>query len=259
MDLGIRDRVAFVAGSSRGIGRAIAESFLNEGARVVLTGRDVASLDASAREMLERAGKDRVLVCPGDLSDPGPLSQTVRRVQDHFGRVDFLVANVGSGTAKSGWKLDLSDWEGVFRTNLWTSVRVVEAFLPMMTAATGSGSIVFISSIVGLESVNAPLPYSAAKAALINYSKNLSRLLAEYSIRVNCVAPGNVLFDGGSWHQKLVRDSQRVNEYLEKEVPLRRFGQPAEIADLVVFLCSDRASFITGSCFLADGGQTRRI
>ena len=121
----------------------------------------------------------------------------------------------------------------------------------------GSGNILFIASIVGVEATPAPLPYSAAKAALINYSKNLARQVAREGVRVNCVAPGNILFPGGTWERHLERDRAAVTKKIEDEVPMGRFGTPEEIAGLAVFLCSPRASFITGSCFVADGGQTR--
>jgi 3-oxoacyl-[acyl-carrier protein] reductase len=101
------------------------------------------------------------------------------------------------------------------------------------------------------------LPYSAAKAAVINYAKNLSVQVAPNGIRVNCVAPGNVLFPGGSWERHLEQRREEVMRFIEQEVPLQRFGQPDEIADLIVFLSSPRAAFITGACVRADGGQTR--
>jgi 3-oxoacyl-[acyl-carrier protein] reductase len=110
-----------------------------------------------------------------------------------------------------------------------------------------------------VESTPAPLPYSAAKAALINYAKNVSRLVGTNQVRVNCVAPGNILFPGGSWERHIEQRHDEVMNYIRTEVPLGRFGTPEEIADLVVFLSSDRASFITGACVIADGGQTRGI
>jgi 3-oxoacyl-[acyl-carrier protein] reductase len=122
-----------------------------------------------------------------------------------------------------------------------------------------SGSIVLVASIAGVESTPAPLAYSAAKAAIVNYAKNLARELGPLNIRVNCVAPGNILFPGGSWEGHLARRRDEVLQMIEAEVPLRRFGQPEEIADLIAFLSSERASFITGSCVIADGGQTRSV
>ena len=105
----------------------------------------------------------------------------------------------------------------------------------------------------------APLPYSAAKAALINLSKNLARQAGPHNVRVNCVAPGNILFPGGSWEKHLEARAEEVHRFIQTEVPLRRFGRPEEIADAIAFLCSDRSSFITGACIVADGGQTRSL
>jgi 3-oxoacyl-[acyl-carrier protein] reductase len=152
--------------------------------------------------------------------------------------------------------MDDSDWDTALEANLRGSVRLVRAFLSGMVARR-SGSIILVGSIAGLEASSAPLPYSAAKAALVSYSKNLSRQVGPEGVRVNVVAPGNVLFPGGSWERRQLEDPVAVSRMLEMEVPLKRFGTPQEIADLVVFLASDRAGFITGACFVADGGQTR--
>jgi 3-oxoacyl-[acyl-carrier protein] reductase len=256
MDLHLDAKVAFVAGSSRGIGRAIAQAFLVEGARVVVTGRDGDTLGQTVSAFEAEFGRERVLAQRGDLSQPEEISAALAATRERWGEIDCLVANIGSGTAKPGWQLSQADWDGVFDVNLWGSLRLVEAALPDMVQAR-RGSITLIASIVGLESVNAPLPYSAAKAALINYSKNLARQVGQYGVRVNCVAPGNILFPGGSWEKKLAQNPDRFQRYIETEVALRRFGTPEEIADLVTFLSSDRAAFITGACVVADGGQTR--
>jgi 3-oxoacyl-[acyl-carrier protein] reductase len=117
------------------------------------------------------------------------------------------------------------------------------------------GSIVLIGSIAGVESTAAPLPYSAAKAAVSMYAKNLSRLVGPEGVRVNCVAPGNILFPGGSWERHLEARGDEVRAYIDKEVPLKRFGTVEEIANCVAFLASPRSSFVTGACLVADGGQ----
>ncbi len=121
------------------------------------------------------------------------------------------------------------------------------------------GAIIFVGSIAGVESSPAPLAYSSAKAALLNYVKNLARQVAEDGIRVNAVAPGNILFEGGSWVKHLEARREEVLRYIESEVPMKRFGKPEEIADAVAFLASARASFVTGACLVADGGQTRSL
>jgi 3-oxoacyl-[acyl-carrier protein] reductase len=256
MDLGLNNKIAFVAGSSRGIGRAIAQAFLTEGARVVITGRNAESLNQTAAEFEAEFGPEPLLARRGDLSQPEEISEALSHTHERWGTLDCLVANIGSGTAKPGWDLSPDDWKAVFEANFWSSVRLTEAVLPGMLEAQ-RGTIIFISSIAGTESINAPITYSAAKASIVSYSKDLARQLGRYGIRFNCVAPGNILFPGGSWENKLAQDPERFQRYIETEVPLQRFGTPKEIADLVVFLASERAAFITGACIVADGGQTR--
>ena len=254
MDLGLTGKVIFVAGSSRGIGKAIAAMLLDEGARVCISGRDPAPLAETSRELSERGS---VLAFEGDLSTPGPIATAFEQIGAEWGALDGLVCNLGTGSGSSGWNQSEEDWARLFRLNFEASARLAQGAIPLMLDR--GGSIVFISSITGVEATQAPLPYSAAKAALINYSKNLSRLVAKQNIRVNCVAPGNVLFPGGSWERHLAKNREAVLESIQAEVPMGRFGTPEEIASLVVFLCSVRASFITGSCFTADGGQTRSL
>jgi len=255
MDLLLNDRVVFVAGSSRGIGKGIASVLLEEGARVVVTGRDAGAVSTAAAEL--SAGRpDRVLALSGDLTRPEVVREAHASVLARWGKVDCLVCNIGSGRAPNGWQLKADDWEPVFRINLWASIGLVEVFLPGMVEAH-RGNIVFVSSIAGLESLGAPLPYGAAKAALEHYSKDLSRRVGKEGVRVNTVAPGNVLFPGGTWQKKRDADAAAVDSMIQAEVPLGRFGAPEEIGAVVAFLASDRALFITGACLVADGGQTR--
>jgi 3-oxoacyl-[acyl-carrier protein] reductase len=258
VDLRLSDKVAFVAGSSRGIGKAIAASFLAEGCRTVITGRDADVLEAARAELAGTHGEGRVLACPGDLTEEGAIRAALENVEEHWGGIDALVANIGTGRGTPGWKPPGEDWARLFEMNLWASVRLVTEALPALVAAR-SGSVTLIASITGVESTPAPLPYSAAKAALVNYAKNVARLVGPEGVRINCVAPGNILFPGGSWERHLAQRHDEVMSYIGAEVPLRRFGRPEEVADLVVFLSSDRAAFVTGACVIADGGQTRSL
>ena len=256
MNLGLQNRVVVVAGSSRGIGLAIAHEFLVEGSRVVLNGRDREALSSAEDRLRRTFGADRVIAHAGDTADPATAADVISAARAKWDRVDCVVANVGSGTARPGWELSDADWSTVFETNFGASRRLVEAALPALTQQR-AGSIILTASIAGVESLAAPLTYSAAKAALISYSKNLARQVGSAGIRVNAVAPGNVLVPGGAWERKLAANGDEVRAYINREVPLARFGSPEEIAAIVVFLASDRASFVTGACLIADGGQTR--
>jgi 3-oxoacyl-[acyl-carrier protein] reductase len=256
VDLDLRDAVVLVAGSTRGIGLATASAFLAEGCRTIITGRDRDGL-ATARTVLEaESDSDRLMAFEGDLSKPAVIDGLLAAIDERWGRLDCLVANIGSGRGPVGWDLQEADWHRLTEENVSSSYRLVQKVLPAMIKSQ-KGSIVLVASIAGLESSPAPLPYSAAKAALVSYGKNLSRQVGQFNVRVNSVAPGNVLFPGGSWERHLTERRDEVLHQIESEVPLRRFGQPHEIADLIVFLSSDRAAFITGSCLVVDGGQMR--
>jgi 3-oxoacyl-[acyl-carrier protein] reductase len=256
MDLQLTDRVAFIAGSSRGIGRAIAVSLLREGCRVCITGRGREALGATSQELCTKFG-DRVLAIPGDFTEKSAIEAAFRTVNQAWGGPDILVANLGSGSGKPGWDQEEDEWKRLFNLNLFGSVRLAQAVIPYMKPH--GGSILFLASIVAVEATAAPLPYSTAKAALVNYSKNLSRAVAADSIRVNCLAPGNVLFSGGSWERHLNNRREEVEHYISTEVPQKRFGTPEEIAGFAAYLVSPLSGFATGGCYIMDGGQTRRI
>jgi 3-oxoacyl-[acyl-carrier protein] reductase len=256
VNLSLQDRVALVAGSSRGIGKAIAEAFLREGCRVCITGRSEAPLSKALAEFEAEFGKECAISFCGDLTNSTMIEQALRKTHGLWRRLDVVVANLGSGSGKTGWQLESQEWERLFRLNFWGSVNLAQSAIPLL-AENQHGTLLFIASITGVEATLAPLPYSAAKAALINYSKNLAGQVAKLGVRVNCIAPGNILFPGGTWERHLEEDKNKVMQMIDSSVPLARFGTPEEIADLAVFLCSDAATFITGACFKADGGQTK--
>jgi 3-oxoacyl-[acyl-carrier protein] reductase len=258
MEMKLEGSVVFVAGSSRGIGRAIANALLNEGARVVLTGRDEASLEKALGE-LARGRDERVLAIAGDISDAVTIQNAFGQTLKAFGRIDHLVANLGTGSGKPGWDQSEGEWDRLFEMNFFASVRLTQAVLPHLLTNAEGGSVLYIGSIVGVEATPAPLPYSAAKAALLNYSKNLARQVGAQKIRVNTIAPGNIYFAGGSWERHLSARREQVEQMLRAEVPQQRFGTPEEIASLAVWLCSGQAGFVTGGCYVVDGGQTRSV
>ena len=250
MDLGLEGKVVFVTGASRGLGCSIAVAFHREGCRVALNARQeepLARLCASLGE--------RVMSVPGDVTDQQVAQDLIGSVEKEWGRLDVVVCNVGSGRSVSPGQESLSEWERVMRLNLYGATNVVEAATEIL-AMTG-GAVICISSICGLEALGAPVTYSAAKAALNSYVHGIARPLGRRGIRINAVAPGNLLFEGSVWEQKLAQDPQGVQEMLNREVALQRLGQPEEIAHFVTFLASPRASFASGAVFVVDGGQTR--
>ncbi|RCK78600.1 MAG: 3-oxoacyl-[acyl-carrier protein] reductase [Candidatus Ozemobacter sibiricus] len=256
MDLELRGTTAFVAGSSRGIGLAIARAFLQEGASVVLTGRQEDTLsEAADRLALEFPDRD-ILPLAGNLIEPELARARWATAWKRFGAIDTLVANVGTENLRNVPDPNPEDWALALALNLHASMNIVRPALASMTER-GSGSIIFISSIAGLEALDAPMTYGAAKAALGSAAKALSRLVGAKGVRVNVVAPGNIFHKDGLWDRKRTENPEAVARMLETEVPLRRFGTPEEVADAVLFLASRRASFITGACLVVDGGQTR--
>ncbi|HEY3451519.1 MAG TPA: SDR family NAD(P)-dependent oxidoreductase [Myxococcales bacterium] len=254
MDLGLQGKAALVTGSSRGIGKAIARALAREGARVCIAGRGQADLDAAAKE-LKLLGP-QIAAVRADVTTEEGARAAVQAALDAFGALDVLVNNVGgSGGAKSFELATAEQWKKVVDTNLLAAVWCSQPAVEWMRAH-GGGAIVHVSSIYGREYASSA-PYTAAKAGLVALGKEMAVDLAKYRIRVNCVAPGSVLFPGGSWEKRSKDSPETVAKMLREELPWGRFGKPEEIAEVVAFVCSERASWVTGACISVDGGQGR--
>ncbi len=254
MDLRLTEKVAIVTGSSRGIGKAIAAGLAAEGCRVTVCARSADVLDRAAAEL--RATGAKILAVTADVSQPEEPSRVVEETVSAFGRIDILVNNVG-GARAAGPFLETADaaWEAAMDLNVLAAVRFSRLAVPEMRKV-GGGAIIIISSIWGRET-GGTATYNAVKAAEISLAKSLARELAPLNIRVNSVAPGSIFFPGGSWERRLKADPEGITAFMKQEIPSGRFGKPEEIADVVVFLCSERASWVTGACLNVDGGQSR--
>ena len=253
MQLGLKNKNFLVSGASRGIGKSIAEKLLEQGCRVGIVARGKNDLWGTAEELQKLFGKENLMKWVADFTDNQQILNIKDSLIKSWGQLDGIVANIGNGKSVSDPISDPEQWQKVWSVNFESALFTVRNFLPYLSSA--KGSIVFVSSICGVESLDAPVDYSVAKSALISLAKNLSRKIAP-AVRVNVVAPGNVYFKGGTWDEKLRSDKIEVENMIENQVPMKRFGKPEEIADAVVFLCSERASFITGSVLRVDGGQT---
>lgn len=252
MDLELTGRVVLVSGGSRGIGAAIAEAFVREGCKVIVTGRKPESLRALASRLGDTC---QTHVC--DATNPKDAAAVRSAVEASHGVLNILVTCAGSGESVPPGEETPEEWLRVMSVNLLSATNMVEASLPLLRRSTAA-SIVCISSICGVEALGAPVTYSAAKAALAMAVKGWSRPFGKSGIRINAISPGNVFTQGGTWDQKMQADSAGVDAMISREVPLGRFGTPNEIADAVLFLASPRAAFITGANLVIDGGQTRR-
>jgi len=248
MQLDLSGKSALVTGSSKGIGRAIAEVLHCEGCHVALNGRNASDL---AKVTAELAGTIGVV---GDVTRSEDARRVISEVISAFGQLDILVCNVGSGRSVPPGSETADEWQRVFALNLWSTTNTVEAASKSLVVT--KGVIVCVSSICGMEVLpGAPVTYSAAKAALHAYVRGIARPLGKQGVRINAVAPGNILFDGSVWSRKLAEDEQAVQYMLEKDVALGHLGTPIDVASLVAYLASPRSRFASGGIWTLDGGQ----
>lgn len=257
MNLNLKNKIALVSGSSKGIGKAISYVLLSEGAIVYVTGREEKTLNKTYKEFQQKF-KGKVYKFKGDLTNTATIKRLIKVIITKHKKLDIVVANIGSGKSKVGWDVEDEIWLQTFEINLFSAVKLSREALKIMTKQK-SGDIVFISSIAGCEAIPAPIPYSSAKSALLSYVKNTSNLVANLGVRLNCVSPGNIYFEGGTWDNKLKENKTAIESYLKNSVPMQRLGKPEEIAAAVCFLVSEKSSFITGANLVIDGGQIKKI
>ena len=260
MDLGLKDQIAIVTGSSRGLGLASARALAAEGCRVCLCARSADTLEAARQLVVAAAGgggdgADRVLAVTADVSQADGIADVVSKAVAAFGGIDVLVNNVGAAGGAGLLETTDAEWQGALDQTLFPAIRASRLVVPHMVRR-GGGSIVIIASVFGREA-GGRMTYNAVKAAEISLAKSLAQQLAPQRIRVNSVSPGSILFEGGSWWKRQQVDPAGIAEFIAREIPSGRFGRPEEVADVVAFVASPRAGWISGTSIVVDGCQSR--
>ena len=258
MDLMLKGKVAVVTGGSRGIGLYTARALGAEGARLALCARNREPLE-SAAEALRAEGVADVLTVACDVAEEGGAAELIEATRDRYGALDVLVNNVGGNRRGKFEETSDEDWLDILQLNVLSGFRASRLAIPLMREG-GGGSIIFISSVFGREKGGPGLSiYNTTKTAMISAAGIMALELAKDGIRVNCVAPGSIQFPGGSWDKRVKSDPEGMRKFVDANLPLGRFGRAEEVADVVTFLASERASLITGACIAVDGSQGRSL
>lgn len=254
MDLGLAQKRAIITGATRGIGRAIAERLLHEGCSIAICARDAQEVGRAVSELERQAPAGaRVSGAAVDVADTAGLTAWVNDVAAAWDGLDIAIANVSALSGAPGE----ASWRQAMEIDMLGTVRLVDAALPHLERSAAA-SIVAIASTAALEAFGGPRPYNAVKAAVINYMSNLATVVAAKQIRANTVSPGTIYFDDGVWGKRK-REQPEIFQAALAGNPLGRMGSPAEVANVVAFVASPAASFMTGANVVVDGGFTRRV
>ena len=256
MDLHLTDKVAVITGSSRGLGLASARALVAEGARVCICARGEERLAEAALEVEAVAKKPgMVAAVQADVSTSAGVKLVIERAVETFGGLDILVNNVGRAAGSDLVGTTDAEWQDALDETLFPAIRASRLAVPHLKAR-GGGVILMIASIWGRES-GGRMTYNAVKAAEISLAKSLAQQLAPVNIRVNSVSPGSILFEGGSWWKRQQEQPDVIADFVKRELPFGRFGTAEEVGNVVAFLASPRASWISGTSVMVDRCQSR--
>jgi 3-oxoacyl-[acyl-carrier protein] reductase len=256
MDLGLTGKVAIVTGASRGLGLAAAKALAAEGVNVVICARGEEQLQRAVNDVLQQSTSGaRALAVTADVSTEAGVASVIDFAVKSLGRLDILINNVGLGRGGDLEATTDADWQEAFDQTLFPAIRMSRAAVPHLRNQ-GGGAIVIVSSIFGREA-GGRMTYNAVKAAEISLAKSLAQQLAKDQIRVVSVAPGSILFEGGSWWKRQQADPAGIAQFVKQELPFGRFGKPEEVGAAIAFLASPKASWISGTTVVVDGCQSR--
>ena len=257
MDLGIEGKLALITGGSRGLGRQSALALANEGVNIAICARGTDTVNATVNEITSTGVNAKGYTA--DMGDESAPAELFDKVMNDMGQPDILVNNVGGSMGTSDVVASsIDDFNMVIDLNLWSALRMIKLLLPGMMER-GWGRIINISSIYGREA-GGTAPYMTAKAAMIALSKHAALSSAKSGVTVNSIAPGSILFPGGTWEKFQQNNTpEAVQEFIDRNLPMGKFGWPEPIGATVAFLASKQADLITGACINVDGGQSHNL
>ncbi|MBD23671.1 MAG: oxidoreductase [Candidatus Marinimicrobia bacterium] len=257
MDLGIKNKRAFVSGGATGIGKAIALELAAEGAAVVVSSREKRKVDEALKD-LEKYGNSHYGITCDPTKEDGP-QKIFSDIEKNFGGIDILVNNIGSNLGITDPYCPTSDWRKIFRINFEVAVELNNLFLPRMKKEEW-GRVLNITSLAGLEN-SGPVTYCVTKAALTAYTRTMGRILATESKNVvmSALMPGVVITEEGYWRDILKENPDHAEKYLKERCPLGRLGETDEISPMAALMCSEQASFMHGAIVPVDAGQSKHF
>ena len=252
MNLNLKKKIVLIGGASKGLGFAIAENFIKEGSIVIITSRNSNNIK-KAENILKKKYKNKdVYSYVADHENVLSLDKIKKKISLKFKGIDILVNNVGSGSGSKEFVINKQKWNDSWSKNFLSFKNTFDCFYSLIKK--NKGNIIAISSIVGKEYLGAPIEYSVAKKSLNYFCKNISKKI-DKDVRINVVSPGNILHPGKSWDIKIKKNKNDVIKYIETNVPLKKFATVDDIANIIVFLSSSKASFVHGANIVVDGGQ----